>query len=174
LTTATSLLVAAFVGAAWAGSTVRAPPPDTRASASRGNGAPQPTPSRQEINDRYVAQVTAAIAGREQQPAGRVFKNIRFALFKKIPAVDLLDIMNSGYSKALGVDCTHCHVDTDFASDEKPPKRVAREMAAMHRGINQALGKMKALDSLPEDRYINCGTCHRGTLHPQKRTAPSP
>ena len=78
--------------------------------------------------------------------------------------------MDGGYSKALGVDCTHCHVETDFASDDKPPKRVAREMAAMHRRINQALGRMKELDSLPEDRFINCGTCHRGTLHPQKRT----
>lgn len=166
-TARSAVLVAVCLGAAWAEGPVRAarqdPPP--------AGGAPrQPTPSRQEINDRFVARLTAAIAGREQEPAGRVFKNIRFALFKKIPAVDLLDIMNGGYSKALGVDCTHCHVETDFASDQKPPKRVAREMAAMHRRINQTLARMKALDSLPEDRFINCGTCHRGTLRPQKRT----
>jgi Photosynthetic reaction centre cytochrome C subunit len=167
LTARSALLVALCVGAAWAASPARAAQ-DTRPAAG---AAREPDPSRrQEINDRFVARLTADIAGREQEPAGRVFKNIRFALFKKIPAVDLLDIMNGGYSKALGVACTHCHVETDFASDEKPPKRVAREMAAMHRRINQALGRMQELDSLPEDRFINCGTCHRGTLHPQKRT----
>jgi Photosynthetic reaction centre cytochrome C subunit len=159
--------VACCAGAAWAGGPVRAARQDTKPAAG---AAREATPSRQEINDRFVARLTAGIAGREQEPAGRVFKNIRFELFKKIPAADLLDIMNGGYSKALGVDCTHCHVDTDFASDEKPPKRIAREMAAMHRRINQALGRMRTLDSPPEDRFINCGTCHRGTLHPQKRT----
>jgi Photosynthetic reaction centre cytochrome C subunit len=167
LTSRSALAVTLCAGAAWAGSPVRAAPQDTRPAAA---AVRQETPSRQEINDRIVARLSAAIAGREQEPAGRVFKNIRFALFKNIPAADLLDIMNGGYSKALGVTCTHCHVETDFASDEKPPKRVAREMAAMHRRINQELGRMKTLDSLPEDRFINCGTCHRGTLHPQKRT----
>ena len=166
-TARSALVVALCVSAASAGSPVRAARQDTQPAAG---AVREPTPSRQEINNRFVARLTAGIAGREQEPAGRVFKNIRFALFKKIPAADLLDIMNGGYSKALGVTCTHCHVETDFASDEKPPKRVAREMAAMHRRINQTLARMKALDSLPEDRFINCGTCHRGTLHPQKRT----
>ena len=77
--------------------------------------------------------------------------------------------MNGGYSRALGVTCTHCHVETDFASDGKRSKRVAREMAAMHRRINGMLARIKTLDSEPEDRFTNCGTCHRGTLHPQKR-----
>jgi Photosynthetic reaction centre cytochrome C subunit len=167
VTARSAFIVALCAGTAWAGSSVRAARQATEPAA---RAAREPTPSRQEINDRFVARLTADIAGREHEPAGRVFKNIRFALFKKIPAADLLDIMNGGYSKALGVTCTHCHVETDFASDEKAPKRVAREMAAMHRRINQALGRMKELDSLPEDRFINCGTCHRGTLHPQKRT----
>ena len=39
--------------------------------------------------------------------------------------------MNYGYSRALGVSCMHCHVEQDFASDEKRPKRAAREMAGI-------------------------------------------
>jgi Photosynthetic reaction centre cytochrome C subunit len=137
------------------------------AISSPASAAGQPL-SRQEINDRYVQRVTASIAGRESEPAERVFKNIRLEMFKTIPAADLLDIMNSGYSRALDVTCTHCHVDDDFSSDRKRTKRAAREMATMHRDINQQLARMEHLESAPEERFINCGTCHRGALHPQK------
>lgn len=123
---------------------------------------------RQQVNDRFVQRIKASIAGREHEPAGRVFRNIRFPLFKPIPAGNLLDIMDGGYSRALGVTCTHCHVETDFSSDEKRPKRAARAMAGMHRAINQQLAKMRDLESDPEDRFINCGTCHRGSLRPQR------
>ena len=123
---------------------------------------------RQKINDKFVEQHKANIAGREGEPAARVFKNIRFPLFKKIPAADLLDIMNGGYSRALGVTCTHCHVETDFSSDEKRTKRAAREMAEMHRGINQRLLRMRNLASDGEERFINCASCHRGSTRPQE------
>jgi hypothetical protein len=125
---------------------------------------------RQRINDEFVQRLRSSIAGREREPASRVFKNIRFELFKTVPAADLLDIMSGGYSRALGVTCTHCHVETDFSSDEKRPKRAARAMAEMHRSINQALAKMDDLESDPEDRFVNCGTCHGGTLRPQRRS----
>jgi hypothetical protein len=123
---------------------------------------------RQAINDRFVQRLKKNIAGRESEPAERVFKNVRFELFKPIAAADLLDIMNGGYARALGVTCTHCHVESDFSSDEKRPKRAARAMAGMHRAINQELAKMSDLESDPEDRFINCGTCHRGSLRPQR------
>jgi len=130
--------------------------------------APSQPLSRQEINDRFLQRLTASIAGRESESAERVFKNIRLEVFKTIPAADLLDIMNGGYSRALDVTCTHCHVDDDFSSDRKRTKRAAREMATMHRDINQQLARMEHLESEPEERFINCGTCHRGALHPQK------
>jgi hypothetical protein len=81
----------------------------------------------------------------------------------------MLDIMNGGYSRALGVRCTHCHVEQDFASDDKRPKRAAREMAAMHLTINQTLARMGNLESSPEDRFINCATCHRGQVDPYEQ-----
>lgn len=146
------------------------------------SAALQPTPSRspqpsvvtaaqqspnQEINNRFVQQHSERIAGRETEPAERVFKNIQIPWFKSLPAGLLLAIMNRGYSAALGVNCRYCHLEEDFASYEKRPKLAAREMAAMHRLINEQLKQMKNLKSGPDDRAINCSTCHRGGIDPR-------
>ena len=122
--------------------------------------------SVQEINDRFVQQIAERIVGRENEPAGRVFKNMRIDWLKTTPARQLLGIMNGGYARALGVRCTHCHVESDFSSDDKRPKRAAREMASMHWTVNQTLAKMKNLTSAPDERSINCATCHRGKTDP--------
>lgn len=87
---------------------------------------------------------------------------------KTTPAGRFLLIMNQGYSRALGVTCMHCHVEQDFSSDEKRPKRAAHEMAAMHRGINEQLAKMKDLEPNPQGHFINCSTRHRGAVDPLK------
>jgi len=121
-------------------------------------------PAVQEVNDRFVAEISERIAGREEEPAEKVFENIRW--FEGVPAGRLLRIMNRGYSRALGVACTHCHVETDFSSDEKRPKRAAREMAAMHQAINERLNGMENLATEPGQRAVNCTTCHRGAVDP--------
>jgi hypothetical protein len=121
----------------------------------------------QEVNGRYVKRQLELIAGREREPAGNVFKNIQLPLFKNTPAGVLIDIMNGGYSRALGVTCTYCHSAEDFASDSKREKRAAREMAIMHRMINEQLGKMQNVQGKPEERFINCATCHRGEIDPR-------
>lgn len=124
-------------------------------------------PGQQEIqrtNDRFVRQIAERIAGRETEPAENVFNNIQW--LKGVRAQLLLTIMNEGYSRALGVACTHCHVESDFSSDDKRPKRAAREMAAMHRLINQQLRGMKELEAPADKRAINCSTCHRGAVNP--------
>ena len=95
-----------------------------------------------------------------------MFKNIQLPLLKSTPAGRFVTIMNLGYSRALGVACTHCHVEQDFSSDDKRPKRAARDMANMHKAINAQLQKMKNLDLKPEQRFINCNTCHRGAINP--------
>jgi hypothetical protein len=123
-----------------------------------------PLSPTQEINNRFVKQISESIAGRENLPAEQVFKNIQH--LKGVPAGRLLRIMNGGYSRALGVACTHCHVEQDFSSDDKRPKRAAREMALMHRSINEQLGKMQNLEPRPQGRAINCSTCHRGAINP--------
>lgn len=132
---------------------------------------PSPTPTaqanpNQETNNRFVQQFSQKITGQENEPASKVFRNIQLEGLKNVPAGRFLRIMNGGYSRALGVSCTHCHVEQDFASDDKRPKRAAREMAVMHRMINQELRKMQNLETKPEERAINCSVCHRGTINP--------
>jgi hypothetical protein len=120
-------------------------------------------PSQSDVNAQFLKQWSERIAGKESEPAGKVFKNLQYLTNTR--ASVLLTIMDLGYSRGLGVTCTHCHVETDFASDDKRPKRAAREMAAMHRMINQQLATMENLQS---NRAINCSTCHRGEAIPKR------
>jgi hypothetical protein len=134
--------------------------------------APAPTPAHSDVeavNEHYVAAIMQKIAGRETLPAEQVFTNIQW--LKGVPADRFLRIMNGGYSRALGVSCTHCHVESDFSSDEKRAKKAAREMAVMHRAINTQLRAMQNLESVAQERAINCSTCHRGQVNPM---APAP
>jgi hypothetical protein len=125
----------------------------------------QTTPSAlQQANDEVVKGLRAAIAGRENEPAGQVFKNVQY--LKNTPAGTFLGIMNGGYAKALGVGCTYCHDDTDFSSDQKRPKLAAREMQTIHRSINDQLRAMKNVTEDPNNRAISCITCHRGEAKP--------
>lgn len=135
-------------------------------------GPRQPRPGdanpNQADNDRFVEHVTQSIVGHETEPAGNVFENIQLEWLKTVPADRFLRIMNAGYSRALGVSCSHCHDTKNFASDDKRPKRAAREMATMHRTINNTLSAMQNLANEPADRLINCSTCHRGAVTPAR------
>ena len=132
------------------------PPP---AAAARPSGNPH-----QEENDQIMNAVLARIAGRENEPAEQVFKNIQS--LKGMPAARLVRVMNMGYSRALGVACTHCHFGQDYSSDEKRPKRAAREMMAMNKMINERLRSLENLEGKPEENFVNCTTCHRGQVEP--------
>jgi hypothetical protein len=144
------------------------PKPEIQSSAppqsAAGQSGGQATSSTQSTNDETVRRIRASIAGREQEPAGQVFKNVRF--LSNTRAGTFLTIMNAGYSTALGVACSHCHDETDFASDAKRPKRAAREMQTLHRAFNDGLKEMKEADSPSGDRAISCITCHRGAVKP--------
>jgi Photosynthetic reaction centre cytochrome C subunit len=157
------MLVAVLASAAVAGAMHGALPRLTQ-TASASVQAETKGQSVQEINDGFVQKISKQIAGHEQEPAGKVFKNIH--ILTNTPAARLLLIMNAGYSQALGVTCTHCHVEEDFSSEDKRPKRAAREMAAMHRSINDQLAKMQNLEANPQGHFINCSTCHRGAVDP--------
>jgi len=62
------------------------------------------------------------------------------------------------FRTALGVECSYCHVQGDFASDENPKKEVARMMITMTRDINGKFSDGK--------RHVGCYTCHRGGTEP--------
>ena len=138
------------------------PPPQARPSVA----TPPNSQQNQEANERLLKQLSDRIKGRENDPAEQVFENIQIPWLKTVPAGLFLRIMNGGYSRALGVSCTHCHVEQDFSSDARRQKRAAREMAKMHRMINEQLEKMEHLEAPATERSINCATCHRGAVSP--------
>jgi hypothetical protein len=110
-----------------------------------------------------LAELRKKIAGKENQPAETVFKNIQ--LLKGVPAARVLAVMKIGYSRSLGVDCTHCHVVDEWEKDDKATKQIARDMALMVRSINNDhLKNIKNLGSA--NPVINCTTCHRGQTKP--------
>lgn len=69
--------------------------------------------------------------------------------------------MMRAFRTALGAECTLCHVQGDFASDEKPEKKTARMMISMTRDINA-----KFSDG---EMHVTCYTCHRGDEHPKTK-----
>ena len=132
--------------------------------ASAQSGAPTPTPQAAAPfnQEQALAELRKRIAGQEQKPAAEVFKNIQ--LLKEVPAGRLLSIMEMGYARSLGVDCTHCHVAGQWEKDDKPTKQVAREMSKMVGVIRGELKKIPNLRS--ENPVVNCTTCHRGQVKP--------
>ena len=62
------------------------------------------------------------------------------------------------FRTALGVECSYCHVQGNFASDDNPKKEVARMMISMTRDINGKFTDGK--------RHVGCYTCHRGSTEP--------
>ena len=82
---------------------------------------------------------------------------------KVLPSEGLQATMQ-GYRAALGVMCTYCHVQGDFANDEHPKKVIARNMIRMLGDINSRFPDGKA--------HVSCYTCHRGEAEP-KMTPPA-
>ena len=140
---------------------------DLNASAGGNQNSAGPTnASSQDASFDQAAALEAlrkSIAGKEQAPAETVFKNIQ--LFKGMPAVRVLRIIELGYARSLGVNCTHCHIPGAWEKDDKPTKQIALDMAAMVGAINnQHLKQIKNLKS--ESPVVNCTTCHRGQTKP--------
>jgi len=83
-----------------------------------------------------------------------------------------LSAVMRGFTQALGVRCTHCHVGEegaplstyDFVSDANPNKDRARAMYRMLGEINRHLGAIE-----PSGAPVNmwCHTCHNGKPRPQ-------
>jgi hypothetical protein len=108
---------------------------------------------------------------------------------KDTTQAQILQMMQE-FTGALGVQCTHCHVQSaapaggrgdggggrggrggapafDFPSDEKPQKKVARQMILMVRDINP---KVVAATGKTENAvaHVGCLTCHRGVAIPKQ------
>lgn len=66
----------------------------------------------------------------------------------------------SAWSKALGVECSHCHVEGAWSAESKPAFDFARRMRNMVQAINE--GPLKGIEP------ITCWTCHRGQPRPAR------
>ena len=147
----------------------------------------------------FAAQVVRAqdpVAGQRAAGAGRGGaatgpQNLQ-VLAKDTPQAQVLQTMQA-FTAALGVPCAHCHVQAaaapgargdggggrggrggaaaafDYASDDKPQKKAARQMMLMVRDINPkvvaAVGKTEEMTA-----RVGCATCHRGVAIPRPLT----
>jgi len=110
----------------------------------------------------HVTELLQAIKGKENRPAGEVFRNV--TILKSMPAARFLRVMDIGYSRSLGVGCDHCHSEDRWEADEKRPKNAAREMILMTEELNKKLATMEHIDNT--EATVNCTTCHRGFVKP--------
>jgi hypothetical protein len=102
------------------------------------------------------------------QPAGAPAaqqRNLK-VLPADMPQAQLIDVMQS-FNRALGVECSYCHVPGNFASDANGHKEVARGMLRLTERLNREL--LPEISGLGEPR-VSCFTCHRGAALPA--TAP--
>lgn len=88
----------------------------------------------------------------KKQGGGMTPKNL-----KLLQPSDIRPMM-AAFRTALGVQCTYCHVQGSFDSDENPKKEVARHMITMMREINAKFPDGKV--------HVSCYTCHRGATEP--------
>jgi hypothetical protein len=132
---------------------------------------PRPNPYLQDsIRVATIAEVLKSVEGRENEPAGKVFKNV--LLFKDMPVKDFLKKMDEDYGRALGAVCTGCHVAKEWDKDDKKNKTITRDMEKMTRIINETyLAKQPDIDE--DYPKATCVMCHRGTAH-MPNTMPKP
>ncbi|HTH81810.1 MAG TPA: c-type cytochrome [Mucilaginibacter sp.] len=99
---------------------------------------------------------------------------------KNISHKDLERVMGN-WAASLGVRCNFCHArneetkKTDFASDAKPEKEMARHMYLMAAKINKKYFKVDSQkDSIGMMKLtsVNCYTCHHGVAHLEAATWP--
>lgn len=66
------------------------------------------------------------------------------------------------WNKALGVECTHCHLDDQWSLAYLPTFDLAYRMQRMVNDLNAG--------ALKQSGGITCNTCHQGSITPPKIT----
>ena len=95
-----------------------------------------------------------------EEIAGTHFKNVKEDALKNLPASEFISQMRY-FSWSLGKQCTFCHVEHKFDSDDKKEKKSARKMVEMVAAINQ--------QNFEDHPAVRCFTCHEGYGHPPSR-----
>jgi photosynthetic reaction center cytochrome c subunit len=120
--------------------------------ATQGNSSAGTSSMSGEATEKHAAQEPKS-AG--QKLAEEQFKNIQ--VLKGIPADQLIPAMQF-ITASLGVDCDYCHDHQAMDSDDKKPKKIARQMMTMMFDIDKS-----NFDGRLE---VTCYTCHRGATKP--------
>ncbi len=123
-----------------------------------------------------IVALTATAGAQAQEPWSWPEKaeNLQ-QLPKDFPGQRLRAVM-TGFSRALGVRCSHCHVGEegqplstyDFAADDNPNKQTARQMLAMLGMIGDELKKVEPSGAKRVNMW--CHTCHAGRPRPMTLT----
>jgi len=86
-----------------------------------------------------------------------------------LPADTNVRMVMQGVAAGLGVECTFCHVQGDFAADDKEEKLIARQMMRMVQTINtDFLANLPEHEGEEEAPMATCMMCHRGSTHPME------
>jgi hypothetical protein len=105
----------------------------------------------QQMGAKQQAPSLPLVAAPGMKTADKAYLNLE--VLGGIPADQLLPAMRY-MTFALGVRCDYCHVQDNFESDERAPKKRAREMMKMMFAIDNG--------SFGGHRAVTCYTCHRG------------
>jgi tetratricopeptide (TPR) repeat protein len=123
------------------------------------------------MRNALIAVLLLTAAGASAQPWNWPESPKNLKVLQGFTGQKLAPVMR-GFTRALGVRCTYCHVGEegkplstyDFASDANPNKDRARAMLRMLGSINDQLKTFPA----SSDKRVNlwCHTCHIGKARP--------
>jgi photosynthetic reaction center cytochrome c subunit len=126
-------------------------------ASSQRNSTAGSAPVSGEASGKHAAQEPKSSGQKAsgQKLAEDQFKNIQ--VLKGMPADQLIPAMQF-ITASLGVDCDYCHDHQAMDSDDKKPKKIARQMITMMFEIdkNNFDGRLE----------VACYTCHRGAAKP--------
>ena len=122
---------------------------------SRPSATPSPGAQQNAEDIQALAEINQRLAGREDEIAEIVFKNIEILKGKK---ASRLPGMMKALTGLLGVGCDYCHIRNQWEREDKPTKQTARKMFRMMAAINN--------DNFDGRNAVSCWTCHRGNPRP--------
>lgn len=115
-----------------------------------------PAATEQQWQRTALAEIRKRLAGREKEPAEKVFKNIE--VLKGRDASRLPGMM-SALTGLLGVDCTYCHIRDQWEKEDKAAKQITRRHFQMQAQMND--------EFFAGQNGVTCWTCHRGQPKPE-------
>jgi len=118
-------------------------------------------PAKRPFSKELPPEFAKRMKDRLSEPAEKAFKDVRILRGMDVKSFGLI---MGWFATELGVKCTHCHQEGDFAADT-PKKTRARQMLEMTGYIGD--GRYYPKGNSP----VGCGTCHQGKAVPQRTPA---